>query len=213
MRGFLSFCRPGKAACAFALFALCLLLFFLPNAASANTDETNAPPENRMGHLSIGGKFEINFTRVPNDLRLTAVLGSPYFFNNILSFKAFLSQGFFQGVLDNAANTNVSTTAGYTAFGGGVCLGIGEMLDIARPYAEIGWIGVFPSEVFTSTVFAWGLYGVIGFDILFNPGDFWGFFIEAGTAGFFSGGTAEKIAGDLTYGSGILINLGVRFYL
>lgn len=194
-----------------ALFLALSLSGSIP--AFAEGADTNATPENRMGRFSIGGRVEINFTRLPNDLRMTAVVGSPYIFNNIFSVKGFISQGFFKGVLDSSSDTNTETWANYTAFGGGVCLSIGDMLDIARPYIEFGWMGVIPSSVFTTSKFAWGLYGVIGFDILFNPGDFWGFFIEAGTAGFLSGGIAERIVGDYSYGSGVLLNLGFRFYI
>jgi hypothetical protein len=200
--------KPVRTIFAISLFLLAVSFFH--NTAAADTNEE---PVNRLTHMSIGGKLEINFTRIPNDLRLTAVVGSPYFISDIFSVKGFISQGLFQGVLDSSSNTNQQTWAGYTAFGGGICMAVGRTLDIIRPYAEIGWMGVIPNSTFTSNTFAWGLYGVIGFDILFNPGDIWGFFIEAGTAGFLSGGVAEKIVGDYTYGSGILLNLGVRFYL
>lgn len=215
----------ATAASISAKFLTALLLlffgmsFFLPVSARASeTDEmTNTleiQPElpNRMGRFSIAVRGDINFTRAPSDLRVTAVVGSPYIWNDTISLKGFVGQGFYKGITDSTSNSN-ETFGGYTAFGGGICVAIGQMLPIARPYFEAGWIGIIPSSVFTSETFAWGLYGLIGFDILFRPGDFWGFFIETGVAGFLSGGIADRMISDMAYGSGILINFGFRFYL
>ena len=206
------------------LFASFLLLFLgmsflLPVPARAseteemtNTQDIRPDLPNRMGHFSIAIRGDINFTRAPSDLRVTAVVGTPYIWNETFSLKGFVGQGLYKGITDSTSNSN-ETSAGYTAFGGGICVAIGQMLPIARPYFEAGWIGIIPSGIFTSEKFAWGLYGLIGFDILFRPGDFWGFFIETGVAGFLSGGIADRMIGDMAYGSGILINFGFRFYL
>lgn len=202
----------------FPLFflSITLLLPVKGNASDSfiltNEKEITAEVPNRMGRFSVGVRGDINFTRVPSDLRATFIVGSPYIWNDTLSLKGFISQGFYKGITDGTTNSN-ETWSGYYAFGGGVCMRIGQMLPIARPYAELGWMGIIPNKVFTSETFAWGLYGLIGFDILFKPGDFWGFFIETGVAGFLSGGIADKMISDMAYGSGILINFGFRFYL
>lgn len=203
------------------LMVITSLAISFPGAIHAENGSTNTgsldlafepDPPTKLNDFSIGIRGDINFTRAINDVRASFIAGSPYILNDFIALKGFFSQGFYKGITDGTTNSN-ETWSGYNAFGVGVSLKLGEQLPIARPYLDFGWMGIIPNAKFTSETFAWGLYGLVGFDILFKPGDFWGFFIEIGVAGFLSGGIADKMLGDLAYGSGILIDFGFRFYL
>lgn len=110
--------------------------------------------------------------------------------------------------------TGISNTiwSDYYAYKAGIVVSASRKSDIIRPYIEFGYIYIATSTSFTSDPYAWGIYGILGFDVTF-PGDPSGYYFEIGGIGILSGGYSDQYLGAPPYGSGLTVTLGWRYYL
>jgi hypothetical protein len=81
--------------------------------------------------------------------------------------------------------------------------------DHIRLYGEGGFIGLFPSDNFSSANFVFGGYGIFGFEFFISRCN--NYFIEIGGVG--TGAHADKIGTNPVYSNGLLIATGLRIYL
>jgi hypothetical protein len=200
-----------KPAAAFAV--LYFLMIFSPIFADpANATNSNITNINING-FSIGVKGEANFSQLPNDLRLGISANTPFFLGGWVALRIEADLGLTRGIpVTNQTGISNTIWCNYTAYKAGIVMAANRRSDILRPYIEFGYILISPSASFTSDPYAWGLYGILGFDIVF-PGDPSGYFFEIGGTGLLSGGYADQYLGDPPYGSGLTVTLGWRFYL
>ncbi len=167
--------------------------------------------QSRLSHLGIGVKGDLNMSRAPNDVLFGLAVNTPYLFSRV-AVRGTVYQGFYRGIPVASSSSN-ELWMGYTAASGGIVIALTEETKVGRPYTEFGWIGILPHPQFTDSPYAWGVYGVLGMDFLFGAEDFFGIFLEAGARGMMTGGTAELIRKSPVYGSGIILTIGVRFFL
>ncbi len=173
--------------------------------------ETNAS-YSRLNHFGIGIKADANFSQLPNDFKFGICVNSPYFLDNWVALRLEADYGLMSGIQTTSIYSN-ETWANYTLYKAGIVFVASQNADILRPYIEAGLIGVIPSSDFTDEKFAWGTYGLLGMDLMLNPGDLFGFFFEFGAAGLIFGGDTSKFSNKPVYVNGIIISIGLRYYL
>jgi hypothetical protein len=188
-----------------------IVLFIFLLTPFLSFGETNAS-YSKMNHFGIGIKADANFSQLPNDFKFGICVNSPYLLDNWAALRLELDYGLIRGVPTNTIYSN-ETGANYTLFKAGIVLVASQKANILRPYIETGLIGVIPSSAFTDEKFAWGSYGLFGMDLMLSPGDLFAFFFEFGAAGLIFGGDTSKFVGKPVYANGIIITLGLRYYL
>jgi len=175
----------------------------------AFSQETN---HMRINDIGIGIKLDANFNQLPDDFKLGINVSTPYFLDNWLSIRLEFDYGFFRGIPASSIYSN-ETWSTYYAFKSGIIVVASQRTAIIRPYVELGGIGFIPSSEFTEEKFAWGIYGLLGFELLFDPESFYCFYFEFNGTGILSGGDTSKFLPPAIYGTGIIVTLGYRFYL
>lgn len=192
------------------IFLLIIFLFIVSFIFSSNlyAGETNFL---RLNHFALGVKGIINFSELPQDIGFGLSATSPFFFYDWTALRAEADFCSYRGVPLVSISSN-EIWGGYSAYKIGIVASAGKLIPNIRPYFEMGWIGVIPNETITTNGFTWGIYGLFGFDLMFDPTDFRGYYIEVGSTALFSGGKADNFQGDPTFAEGIIISAGCRFY-
>lgn len=203
-----------KSPLAFLIILTFIFLSFLPVFADPASDATNTVSTNAavdIDGFAFGFKGDVNWSQLPNDLKFGVTANTPFFFGGYAAVRGEADVGLIRGIPVSATLSN-STWSDYYAYKAGIVLTASRRTDVIRPYIESGLICIFPSASFTSDTFAWGIYGLFGFDVIF-PGDYSGYFFELGGTGLLQGGNASLYTGSQMYGTGLIITMGWRFYL
>ncbi len=186
---------------ALLLSGLLLLLTASASAQQRVVDAIDAllsdPMENRA---SIG--FQLN--QYQNDFGAGLSLTSPYLANNKLAFRLRGNVMFLQH--PEGSSTTWTPYGNVTAGLIGVS---GTIRNFIRLYGEGGFIGLFPSDTFSSESFEFGGYGLFGFEFYMTPRN--NYFIEIGGVG--SGSSADRLPAAPIYSNGLLISTGFRVHL
>jgi len=203
-----------RSAVIFLIMPAFIFLSFLPAFAdpageTANTVSSNTPVN--IDGFAFGFKADVNWSQLPNDLKLGVTANTPFFFGGYMAIRGEADAGLIRGIPVSATLSN-SAWSDYYSYKAGIVLTASRRTDVIRPYIESGLICIFPSAAFTTDPFAWGIYGLFGFDVIF-PGDYSGYFFELGGTGLLQGGSANLYTGSQNYGTGLIITMGWRFYL
>lgn len=185
------------------------LLLFLFLIVPVFSQSSNSLKVNGIG---VGFKFDANFNQLPDDFKFGININTPYFLDNCFSIRFEADYGFLRGIPTNSIYSN-ETWSSYYAFKSGLIVVASQKTIMIRPYIELGGIGFIPSSTFTDEKFAWGIYGLLGFELLFDPESFFCFYFEFSGIGILSGGDTSKFIAPSIYGTGIIVTLGYRFYL
>lgn len=109
---------------------------------------------------------------------------------------------------ENVQNGDTEWTP-YANVSVGLIGGGGMVGDHIRLYGEGGFIGLIPSDQFSSDNFVFGGYGFFGFEFFNSRSN--NYFIEIGGVG--TGAHADKIENNPVYSNGLVISTGLRIYL
>lgn len=172
-----------------------LLVSFLLICIQTKAQEHRNNSSNDLG-------FGFHLTQNQKDFGFGIHMTSPYFAKDQIALR-------FRGNLmfyEHIKNFEITWTP-YVNFSAGV-VGVSGMIgESIRLYGEGGLVGLVPSDVFSSTRFEIGGYGVFGFE--FNYDKKSKYFIEMGGIG--TGAKADKIIAKPIYSNGFLITVGMRF--
>lgn len=129
---------------------------------------------------------------------------SPYMFNKVFAIKLGGNLQWLEHLNDDGHTT-------WTTYQN-LQLGFRGKQDVIKDrlflYGEGGLLLLLPNSKFSSNKFDFGGYGLFGFEFI-SLTNFVGYFIEMGGVG--TGARADKVANQLIYSNGFLINTGVRF--
>ncbi len=199
------------------LLLFLILIFLLPAAVKFYPAETNY---NRFNDFSLGVKGTANFSKLPYDLMMGLSVNTPYFFWNWVSLRGEADIAYLRGITNAVISNEIAIYS--SSYKLGIAVKANQKTQTVRPYGEFGWIGFIPNKIETADNYAWGIYGLFGFDILFDPASIFGFFFELGATGLLYGGSAEKLVPDSDpndghlipkkYGSGIIFSGGFKVY-
>ncbi|MCU0378610.1 MAG: hypothetical protein MUC78_10165 [Bacteroidales bacterium] len=162
----------------------------------------NAQTRNELVNIGPGFGFQLN--QYQKDFGFGLNISSRFFAHDKLSVRL-------RGNLmynENVQNGDTDWTT-YANVSVGL-IGIGGMVgDHIRLYGEGGFIGLIPSDKFSSDDFVFGGYGFFGFEFFNSKGN--NYFIEIGGVG--TGAHADKIENNPVYSNGLVIGTGLRIYL
>lgn len=193
--------------------------FLLLPAEETNTNVILNPKV--FEDASIGINLDV---KIFNDFKLGLSVSSPYFFDGLICFRGEGDICMFQGI-PNGLNTSASVN--YYALKGGIVMTGSYPKDKIRPYGELGYLGVFPntavSNGMTQYNYEWGLYCLLGFDLLFSETIPYAFYVTVGANAILSDGlgTAERYhtTNDNEsfderpkFSNGFIITAGCRYY-
>jgi hypothetical protein len=154
----------------------------------------------------ISHKFGIGFqlNQFQKDFGLGINVTSPYFAGKHVAIRLRANYMYFEHI--NDAKTIWSP---YTNISLGVIGVAGTICDFIQLYGEGGFIGLLPSDKFSSENFVLGGYGIFGFEFYLQKN--FNYFIELGGIG--TGATADKLINKPTYSNGFMISTGLRIQL
>tara|TARA_R110001592_G_scaffold78715_8_gene235949 strand:+ start:2231 stop:2773 length:543 start_codon:yes stop_codon:yes gene_type:complete len=176
----------------FSLIMLVLIVSVITSSAQA---------QDRVINNGFGFGFQLN--QYQSDFGLGLNLTSPFFVNEKIAFRL-------RGNL--MFNENIQNKTTWTPYSN-VSLGLigvgGKIGDFIRLYGEGGFIGLLPSDEFSSKQIVLGGYGLFGFEFFMNKTS--NYFIEIGGVG--TGAKEDKIATQPIYSNGLIISTGFRVHL
>lgn len=159
----------------------------------------NAQAQEQVINTGMGVGFQIN--QYQNDFGVGLSLTTPYFVHEKIAVRL---KGNF--MFNETIENSLTTWAPYSNVQLGL-IGVGGMVgEQIRLYGEGGFVGLFPSDIFSSEQFVFGGYGLFGFEFFMSPRR--NYFIEIGAIG--TGATEDKIATQPIYSNGLMISTGFR---
>jgi hypothetical protein len=182
------------------VFMLNIALFNFVHADNIMTDKFN--------HLALGVKADI---KLFNEYKLGMTVSSPFLFDNWITLRGEADYGVLRGDLKTTLGTN-DIWMSYSIFRAGIAALANKSSDYVRPYIEFGLIGAFPNKQFTADIFSWGIYGLLGYELIFDPTSPWSFYFEFVANALLNGGNTEKLTDNQTYVQNIWLTFGSRFY-
>lgn len=178
------------------------------------------PPTNNYSKAFSGPSLGLNVdVKIANDFKLGASVSSPFFFDGLFCFRGEAALGIFRGATNTAAS---DLFMNYLIFKGGIVLTGSYQKDFIRPYGEFGGMWILPNQMMTKYSSQWGLYTLLGFDLLFNDSVPYIFYLGVGCNAILSDshGVSEKTYDTSTnsyphpfFSTGLIISTGFRFYL
>ena len=154
--------------------------------------------------ISNGIGIGFHLSQFQRDFGMGLNLTSPYFAKDKIAIRARSNLMFHE----NVQNT-VSTWTPYLNMSLGLIGVSGNIGDYIRLYGEGGITGLLPSSKFSSQQFAFGGYGLFGFEFFMKPNH--NYFIEIGGIG--TGAREDKSPTQPIYSNGLIISAGFRFNL
>lgn len=165
----------------------------------------------KLGNLSIGTKFNLNFSQAPKDFAFGIEISSPLLFNRI-GLNCEIDFSFLRGIKKTAIIKN-EVVFNYLTYKVGIFLSTGNKEDFIRPYLKIGWIFLdTKNEIFSATSYS-GIYGSFGMNISFEKINLLCFFVEVSSYGFFNEVFVENLVGSPNFGEGIIFSVGLKIII
>jgi len=143
----------------------------------------------------------IQVSQYQRDFGIGLNMTSPYFANSRIAVRLRGNFMYYEHVKNEE-----TTWSPYSNASLGLVVASGTAGDFIRLYGEGGIIVLFPSSEFSSDDFAFGGYGLFGFEFYMTNRH--NYFIEIGGVG--TGATADKIPTKPIYSNGLLISTGFR---
>ncbi len=182
------------------------LIFFFTQPLLAETNNTS-----RLGNLSLGIKFNLNFSQAPRDFAAGIELNSPLLFNRI-GISSEIDYSFLRGIRKTAIIKN-EEVFNYMIYKLGILISPGSNEDFVRPYFKTGWLFIdSKDEIFSKPGYT-GIYGSFGMNISFEKLNFLCFFLEISSCGIFEEIFVEKLTGNPIFGEGIIFSSGFKIFL
>jgi len=169
-------------------------------------------PSERFNNTGIGFSTAINMSRIMKDIRFNLDINSPSFIYNIFSFRLNGTVGVLQEIPKNKTNSIFLNYYGYKFGISGSTHHEGENI---RPYGEFGIVNFFHNETnrLSTNNSAFGIYTLVGLNLIFNKEDIFSYFIEVGVNGMLFGGKSELVIGDPETYNGFIVTFGIKCFI
>jgi hypothetical protein len=183
-----------------------IVLIFLIVTGVSFAEENNV--QNQMSanpkatHMAVG----IDLSQLQSDYGMGISFTSPAFANGYMAVRAHGGIAMYSGIPENKTEYDVMN---YVPVRLGFVISVGMLNGLARFYSEPGLLVMIPDDKFSDKI-ATGGYGLIGFECFTAEKSPVTYFLEAG--GYGSSGNADKLAGKPVWGSGFMLEVGVRMY-
>jgi hypothetical protein len=162
----------------------------------------------KFTHFALGVKTDI---KLFNEYKIGLTASSPYLLDDWITLRGEYDIGVLRGDLKSTIGTN-DIWMSYSVIKAGIAALANKNTDTVRPYIEFGYMGVIPNKLFTDDIYAWGIYGLLGYELIFDPTIPWSFYFEFCANALLSGGISEKITDAQTYAQNIWLTFGARYY-